>query len=352
MGHLAQQRQNVRSTKPKPPPTVPLLPSVSPPEAITPSKLVIVTVVPLSRLYTNDTGHFLIRAQSGNQYVMIAYHADGNLILQQAFQTKSDCHRITAYNAIMTQLAARGLSVDLQILDNEASSAYKQAITFTWKAQFQLVPPDMHCRNRAERAIRTFKDHFIAILAGVDPKFPPYLWELLLPQAELTLNLLGNQQSILGSPLGNTSKVHSTSTRLLLAQLVVVCLSMPNQAPVAHGTSAPRKAFTLGPPWNPTDVSNSSSLTPKAKSSPTWLNSGTPTSLFLCSHRKTKSSMDCRLLQALYPVHLHLQVSPNSTTCANPNCTSNPISCTCPAPCSLHRNSALPGTRPTSHPHS
>jgi hypothetical protein len=44
----------------------------------------------------------------------------------------------------MTCLAARGLSVDLQILDNEASAAFKQAITFTWQAKFQLVPPDMH----------------------------------------------------------------------------------------------------------------------------------------------------------------------------------------------------------------
>jgi hypothetical protein len=48
----------------------------------------------------------------------------------------------------------------------------------------------MHCRNRAERAIYTFKDHFLAILAGVDSAFPPYLWNLLLPQAKLSLNLL------------------------------------------------------------------------------------------------------------------------------------------------------------------
>ena len=90
----------------------------------------------------------------------------------------------------MTCLAARGLSVDLQILDNKASATYKEAITFKWKATFQLVPPDMHRRNQAERAIRTFKDHFLAILAGVDAAFPPYLWDLFLPQAELTLNLL------------------------------------------------------------------------------------------------------------------------------------------------------------------
>ena len=72
----------------------------------------------------------------------------------------------------MTRLAAKGLSVDLQIMDNEASAAFKQAITFAWRAKFQLVPPDMHRCNRAERAIRTFKDHFLAILAGVDKSFP------------------------------------------------------------------------------------------------------------------------------------------------------------------------------------
>ena len=48
----------------------------------------------------------------------------------------------------------------------------------------------MHRRNWAERAVRTFKDHLLAILAGVDAAFPPYLWDLLLPQEELTLNHL------------------------------------------------------------------------------------------------------------------------------------------------------------------
>jgi hypothetical protein len=90
----------------------------------------------------------------------------------------------------LSVLAARGLSVDLQILNNKASAEYKKAITFKWNAKFQLVPPDMHCQNWAEHAICTFKDHFLAILAGVDSTFPLYLWDLLLPQAELTLNLL------------------------------------------------------------------------------------------------------------------------------------------------------------------
>jgi len=146
LGHLAQQRQNIRSTKPKQPTPVPLVALPTP--ATTASNQVFIATQPLSKLFTNDTGHFPVRARSGNQYVMIAFHADGNLILQQAFKTKSDHHRIAAYNSIMMRLAARGLSVDLQILDNEASSAYKEATTFKWNAKFQLVPPDMHHHNR------------------------------------------------------------------------------------------------------------------------------------------------------------------------------------------------------------
>ncbi len=180
------------STKPQSPAPeqVPHLPAVAPQASDLPSNKVHIRVVPISKLYTDDTGRFPVKARLGNQYVMIAFHANGNLILQQAFKTRRDKHCVAAYNTIMTRLAARGLLVDLQILDNEASAAYKHAITVTWQAKFQLVPPDMHCCNRAEWAIRTFKDHFLSILASVDASFPLYLWDLLLPQAELTLNLL------------------------------------------------------------------------------------------------------------------------------------------------------------------
>jgi len=55
---------------------------------------------------------------------------------------------------------------------------------------FQLVPPHVHCCNAAKWAIQTFKNHFIAGLCSTDNKFPIHLWDRLLPQAELTLNLL------------------------------------------------------------------------------------------------------------------------------------------------------------------
>ena len=59
-----------------------------------------------------------------------------------------------------------------------------------WGASYQLVPLNVHIRNIAERAIRKFKAHFLAILAGVDPDFPKFMWDSLLVQTELTINLL------------------------------------------------------------------------------------------------------------------------------------------------------------------
>jgi hypothetical protein len=98
MGHLTQQRQNVQLTKPKPTLLAPL--AVPPPPVATPTNQVFVLTKLLSKLLTNNTGRFLVRAHSSNQYVMIAFHANGNLILQQAFKSKSNRQHIAAYNPL------------------------------------------------------------------------------------------------------------------------------------------------------------------------------------------------------------------------------------------------------------
>ena len=187
-----QSHQGVRSTQPKVPKVqqqqqqVPALPSKNDLHII---------VEPISKLYTDDTGRFPSKARSGNQYLMIAFHSDTNAILVAPFKSRKDSHRMQAYNEIMQRLKAKNQHVDLQILDNEASAEYKKLMTETWKVAYQFVPPDNHRRNAAERAIRTFKAHFIAILAGIAPDFPRNLWDLLLPQTEMTLNLLRQSNS-------------------------------------------------------------------------------------------------------------------------------------------------------------
>ena len=135
-------------------------------------------------------GWFPIRSRRGNNFIMLAYHVDTNVILVDPFASCHDRHCLAAADRIMANLTKRGHGVNLQILDNECSSAYKLQIEEKWGAKIQLVPPDVHRRNIAERAIRTFKAHFLSILAGVSDAFTNFLWDCLLPQTELNLNLL------------------------------------------------------------------------------------------------------------------------------------------------------------------
>ena len=62
-----------------------------------------------------------------------------------------------------------------QILDNEISEAYKEEIRHTGMT-YQLVPPDDHRRNLAERAIQTWKNHFFSVLSGTASTFLLHLW--------------------------------------------------------------------------------------------------------------------------------------------------------------------------------
>ena len=167
MGHLVQKRQGVRSTKPK-------LPATSSSDQKLPqvhSNELHIQVTPISKLYTDNTGRFPVHECSGNQYIIIAHHCDANLILSKPFSTRKDTHRLLAYYKIMQRLTENKLIVVLQILNNEASAENKQAVKTKWNAIYQLVPPNTHRSNAAERAIRTFKAHFLSILAGVAPTF-------------------------------------------------------------------------------------------------------------------------------------------------------------------------------------
>ena len=75
---------------------------------------------------------------------MIAYHCDANLILAEPFASRKDKHRLLAYYKLMRRLRTNKLTVDMQILDNEASAEYKRDITEKWNTNYQLVTPNTH----------------------------------------------------------------------------------------------------------------------------------------------------------------------------------------------------------------
>jgi hypothetical protein len=104
-------------------------------------------------------------------------------------KNRGDKDMIRAFDVLIQSLIIHCFKPHLQRLDNEASLALRNYLT-NQGINYQLAPPHIHWRNNAERAIQTFKNHFIAGLCSVDPTFPLKLWDKLLPQATITLNLL------------------------------------------------------------------------------------------------------------------------------------------------------------------
>jgi hypothetical protein len=78
-------------------------------------------------------------------------------------------------------------------MDNEASAAVTSFLKQN-NIAYPLVPPHIHRRNAAERAIRTFKSHFLAGLATTNDHFQTHLWCRLVHQATIMINLLRNSR--------------------------------------------------------------------------------------------------------------------------------------------------------------
>jgi hypothetical protein len=120
---------------------------------------------------------------------MVCYIYDCNYVKVILMKSRSASEWVKEYDSVHQELTFKGFKPKLQTLDNEASAALKNFFTVNDIA-YQLVPPRCHRRNADERAIRTFKEHFLEGLSSVDSSIPMHLWDRLLPQAEITLNLL------------------------------------------------------------------------------------------------------------------------------------------------------------------
>jgi len=254
-GHLDQQRRNLRSTKKKPKANKAyLLPGIDEtPGDIQPKNSeercnhIYVECQPISgQIYSDQPGQFLVASTSGHRYLMVAYDYDSNAILAEPMTSRTGPASLAAYKCIHQTLTLRGLRPKLQRLDIEASTALKQYM-LDEGMDFQLTPAGTHRRNAAERAIRTLKNHFIAILCSNDPKFPLRLWDRLLPQVLTTLNLsrgsrinpkLSAYAQLNGAFDFNRTPMGPPGTRVLVHEL-----------PEARGTWAPHAVpgWYIGP---------------------------------------------------------------------------------------------------------
>jgi hypothetical protein len=283
-GHLHQQRANLRSTKPKEhtPEQAQVLkddaapPLSSPPEART--HFVFIKVEPITgKTYSDQTGKFIAPSASGMNYLFIMYDFDSNTIHADPIKNRTAAEIKRAYAKIVKLLQSRGLHPKLQFLDNEASEIL---IDFIQEEgiDHQLAPPHLHRRNAAERAISTYKDHFIAGLSSTDKDYPLDLWDKLVAQSIITLNLLRRSRinpqlsayaQVFGSFDFNRTPLAPPGTRVLVHEKPDVRQSWDPRAidawyigPAMHhyrcynvfiwGTKSERIADTLA--WFPTRV--------------------------------------------------------------------------------------------------
>eukprot|EP00804_Cyclotella_cryptica_P014650 CCRYP_012669-RA/>CCRYP_012669-RA protein AED:0.66 eAED:0.28 QI:0/0/0/0.66/0/0.33/3/0/1062 len=79
------------------------------------------------------------------------------------------------------------------VTDNQAAQSIKRYLTKE-QTKWQFVEPNNHRVNAAERAIQTYKNHFISGLCTTDKDWPLQLWDTLTQQALITLNLLRTSQ--------------------------------------------------------------------------------------------------------------------------------------------------------------
>ena len=126
------------------------------------------------QIFSDQTGRFPVTSSRGNKYIMIVYDYDSNSILAEPLKSRSEHELVRAYTKLHTYLTDRGLRPVLQKLDNECPAGLKKYM-HTQGVNYQLVPPHLHRTNAAEKAIGTWKDHFVSGLSSTNPLFPLHL---------------------------------------------------------------------------------------------------------------------------------------------------------------------------------
>lgn len=119
----------------------------------------------------DQTGRFTILSNKVNQYIMFMYEYDSNAILIHPMKNRTAAEITNAFPVLHKCLCRVVLKPQFDKLNNEPPEKLITKITDK-NVEHQLVFPHSHRRDPAERAIRTFKNYFIAALCSTDPNFP------------------------------------------------------------------------------------------------------------------------------------------------------------------------------------
>ena len=140
-------------------------------------------------MFTNQSGKFPRTSSRGNNYQIIVHEIDGNSTWIEPMKNRTEGEMILARRRALARMKLQGIVPKHQVLDNEISAPYKAEIQAT-QMTYQLVPPDDHRQKNSEKAIQTWKYHFIGVFTGTADTFSMHLWWQAIPQAECQLLLI------------------------------------------------------------------------------------------------------------------------------------------------------------------
>jgi hypothetical protein len=140
-------------------------------------------------LFTNQTGHFPITSNCGHTYVVVSYIFNTKVIQSVPIKNWSKEELLCANRKIYKRLPLRAFKPLLHKLNNKTSKDVEAFVAME-QTCIQYTPPDIHCMNPAERAIRTWKSHFLPGMVGLPKSFPIANWCCLTIQCNATLIML------------------------------------------------------------------------------------------------------------------------------------------------------------------
>jgi hypothetical protein len=161
---MHSQRQGVRSTKKK---SIDIVPNTPTPPQYESKKNIFICIYELKKtMYSDQTECFPQVSSLGNKYIMVIHNVESNSSWVEALKDNTSGKLILGHARALEQIKKDGIVPKHQVLDNQASAAYKKAISNS-DMTYGLVLPDDHYATWLKKPSRHSRITLLASSAAV-----------------------------------------------------------------------------------------------------------------------------------------------------------------------------------------
>ena len=132
-----------------------------------------------NQIAIDQPGRFLVTSFDGYKYITVIIDVDVAYTTAAPITSRKAGELVRGFQVCNEKLNSKGIIARLIRLDNGTSATMIGEFE-RQQLDCQLASPRDHRVYQAERAIGTFKNHFISILSGTDEEFPIQGWSHLI----------------------------------------------------------------------------------------------------------------------------------------------------------------------------